>query len=299
MTGLTRQGFEALLPTFTQEYDRSLLARSEPRQRGLGGGAKAKLETAREKLFYILFYFKCYPTFDLAGVIFDLDRSQTHRWMHRLQPILEAALGKEMVLPVRKLRSIEEFFERFPGVQEVIIDGTERPIQRPTQPERQKENYSGKKRRHTRKHLAGVAPDLQVLVLTPAREGKLHDKRFHDGVRRGGDLAKVALTPHQEDIIGGIPDEIRVLLDSGFQGVQKDYDNIELPHKKPRGGELTAEQKRENQSLSSRRVVCENAFAGVKRYNAVAAIYRNRVPNFDDRLMLTACGLWNFYLKTA
>jgi hypothetical protein len=35
----------------------------------------------------------------------------------------------------------------------------------------------------------------------------------------------------------------------------------------------------------------------MKRYNAVSAIYRNRLPDFDDHLMLTAAGLWNFYLK--
>lgn len=36
---------------------------------------------------------------------------------------------------------------------------------------------------------------------------------------------------------------------------------------------------------------------GVKRYNTVAAVYRNRVTDFDDRLMLVAAGLWNFYLN--
>jgi hypothetical protein len=51
MTGLNRQAFEALVPTFEQEYQQSLLARSVVRQRSLGGGAKAKLETATEKLF--------------------------------------------------------------------------------------------------------------------------------------------------------------------------------------------------------------------------------------------------------
>lgn len=283
MTGLNRQAFYNLLPTFAAEYTQAEEKTQPERQRAIGGGAKAKLATAEAKLFYILFYFKCYPTFDLAGVMFDLDRAQTHRWMHRLQPILEAALATKMVLPVRKLNSIEEFIERFPAVKEVMIDGTERPIQRPDEPERQKQHYSGKKKRHTRKHLAAVAPNKEVLVLTIAREGKLHDKRFHD----------------EDDMIGSIPDEIPVLVDSGFQGVQKQYVNIELPHKKPKGGELTPLQKQENKDLSSRRVVCENAFAGVKRYNAVAAIYRNRVTDFDDRLMLTACGLWNFYLKAA
>lgn len=203
--------------------------------------------------------------------------------MHRLQPILETALGEQLVLPERQLSSIDDFVVRFREVKRVMIDGTERPIQRPKDAEQQKLNYSGKKRRHTRKHLAAVDGDKRVLVLSRAREGKLHDKKFHD----------------EEDIIGGIPDDIAIELDLGFLGVQKQYDNLRLPHKKPRGGELTGEQKAENRVLSQSRVVCENAFAGVKRYGAVSAIYRNRVKDFDDHLMLTATRLWNFYLMAA
>jgi hypothetical protein len=41
-------------------------------------------------------------TFDLAGILFDLHRSQAYEWMHRLQPVLKATLGKQMVLPERK-----------------------------------------------------------------------------------------------------------------------------------------------------------------------------------------------------
>ena len=120
-------------------------------------------------------------------------------------------------------------------------------------------------------------------MFSHAREGKLHDQRFHG----------------EDEIVAGIPDEIPIWLDSGFQGVQKQYYNIELPHKKPKGGELTPLHKQANKDLSSRRVICENAFAGVKRYSSVAAIYRNRVTNFDDHLMVTAYGLWNFYLQAA
>lgn len=49
MTGLNRKAFDALLPTFSTIYDR-----------------KAQLRNPQDKLFYILFYFKRYPTFDLA-----------------------------------------------------------------------------------------------------------------------------------------------------------------------------------------------------------------------------------------
>lgn len=281
LTGLNRKAFDQLLVAFSPVYEQS---RQTPlRQRAVGGGRKARLLGTQEKLFFILFYFKCYPTFDLAGIIFDLHRSQAHDWMHRLQPLLEETLGQKLVLPERKLDSIEAFLERFPGVERVMIDGTERPIARPQDPEVQQANYSGKKKRHTRKHLAAVDETKRVLVLSKAREGKLHDKRFHD----------------EDDIAGNVPDAIPIAVDLGFLGLQKEYDNIHLPHKKPRGGELSDRQKQENRTLSQSRVVCENAFAGVKRYNAVSAIYRNRVEDFDDHLMLTAAGLWNFYLMAA
>jgi hypothetical protein len=78
--------------------------------------------------------------------------------MHRLQPIVEASLGEKMVLPERKLTSIEEFVARFAGVKRVMIDGTERPIQRPKDPQQQQRNYSGKKRRHTRISLGSSRP---------------------------------------------------------------------------------------------------------------------------------------------
>lgn len=307
LTGLNLQAFETMLPAFSLIYEEQQVLK--PRcQRDIGGGRKAKLVSPQEKLLFILFYFKCYPSFDLAGILFDLDRSQTNRWMHRLQPILSETLNQKMVLPMRRIRDVEEFVERFPEVQKVIIDGTERPIQRPVEQEKQKLNYCAKKNRHTRKHLAAVDRSKRVLVSTPAREGKLHHKREKPlrGRREASTLVFPALRllskkrfHDQEDIAGGIAEEIPILLDLGFQGVQKQYVNIHLPHKKPKGRELTTEQKQENKQLSKERVICENALAGVKRYNALAHIYRNRLPDFDDKLMLTACGLWNFYLIAA
>jgi hypothetical protein len=282
LTGLNRKAFEALLVAFSPLYEQA--RQTQPRQRAVSGGRKARLLGTQEKLAFILFDFKCYPTFDLAGLIFDRHRSQVHEWMHRLQPILEATLGKKLVLPERKLESIAAFFERFPAVKRVMIDGTERPVQRPPQEaEAQTAHYLGKKKRQTRKHLAAVDETKRVLVLSKAREGKLHDKRFHD----------------EDDIAGSIPDAMPIKADLGFLGLQKEYRNLRLPHRKSKGGELSDQQKQENRALSQSRVVCENAFAGVKRYNAASAIYRNRKAEFDDHLMLTAAGLWNFYLIAA
>jgi hypothetical protein len=283
MTGLNRKAFEELLPSFTAAYHQSLSKPAGERKRAPGGGRKPTLRTMSEKLLYILLYCKCYPTFDLLSVLFNFDRSCAHDWVHRLLPILETTLGYKQVLPARQIRSIEEFLERFPDVREVILDGTERPVQRPKDPDKQKAHYSGKKKRHTRKHITGSTRKKRVIFLSKARPGRVHDKR---------QLA-------EEPIVENIPEEVPIEGDLGFQGLQNEFENIHLPHKKPRGKELSEQQKQENRDFSAQRVKCEHAHAGIKRYNAVASIYRNRVADFDDRLMLVAAGLWNFYLEAA
>jgi len=241
------------------------------------------MENLQEELFYILLYCKCYPTFDLMSVLFGFDRSCAWDWVHRLLPVLEPTLGFKQALPERKLRSMEEFLERFPDVQAVILDGTERPVQRPQDSEKQREYYSGKKKRHTRKPITGSTRKKRVILLTKARPGKIHDKRQLD----------------EEDLVGNIPDEVAIEGDLGFQGLQNEVDNVHLPHKKPKGKELSEQQKQENREFSRQRVKCEHARAGIKRYRSVTDVYRNRVPDFDDRLMLNAAGLWNLYLDAA
>ena len=234
----------------------------------------------------MLFYFKCYPTFDLAGLLFDFNRSQANRWLHRLQPILEAALGRELVLPKRQLTSLAEFIASFPEAERVVLDGAERPIQRLQDRKRQQRTYTGKKKRNTRKHLGLSDQDKRILLLSPVKDGSHHDKSILDCL---------VIAEH-------IPMDIPIQVDLGFKGLEEEYENIEIPHKKPRGGELTTDQKEENRVFSGERVVVEHAFGGTKRYRAAADIYRNRKKgkkDFDDRLMVTAAGLWNFYLEAA
>jgi hypothetical protein len=283
MTGLNRKAFAKLLPSFMEVYQRSQMKPGVERKRAPGGGRKATLRTTQDKLFYILLYCKCYATFDLMSVLFGFDRSCAWDWVHSLLPVLEQTLGHKQALPERKVRSMEEFLERFPDVKEVIFDGTERPVQRPKHPDKQKEHYSGKKKRHTRKHITGSTRKKRVILLTKARAGTVHDKRQLE----------------EEDLVGNIPDEVAIEGDLGFQGLQNEFENVHLPHKKPKGKKLSEQQKQENREFSRQRVKCEHAHAGIKRYRSVTDVYRNRVPDFDDRLMLNAAGLWNWYLDAA
>jgi Helix-turn-helix of DDE superfamily endonuclease len=146
MTGLNLKSFEELLLSFTEAYEESILKLAKKRKCAHGGGRKSVLSTVSVKLVFILVYCKYYPTFDVLGAMFGFDRSCAHDWVHRLLPVLGAALGYQQALPLRQLKSMEEFLEKFSDIEKVIFDGTERPVQRPKDSDRQKKHYSGKKK---------------------------------------------------------------------------------------------------------------------------------------------------------
>ena len=65
-------------------------------------------------------------------------------------------------------------------VHDLIHDGTEREIPRPSDPELQKEYYSGKKKRHTVKNAVITCLAGFILFASLTVEGKMHDKRIAD-----------------------------------------------------------------------------------------------------------------------
>ena len=94
LTGLSQAQFDRLLPVFsdisqaTQQQTYAKGLESGTRTRQPGGGAKGKLPTMAEKLLFVLFYYKTYPTFDVLGTQFDMVRSKAHQHLHKLSPIL-------------------------------------------------------------------------------------------------------------------------------------------------------------------------------------------------------------------
>jgi hypothetical protein len=183
-TGLSLEGFYELLAAFRRAYEEDLerrdVERERPRQRKRGGGRKGRLLTIEDKLVFILFYFRIYPIQVLQGYLFGMGQPQANEWVHRLTPILNQALGYEMQLPARQKNDIKEVLEACPGL-EFIIDGTERPIRRPKDEERQRENYSGKKKRHTVKnHVISDKKTGKIRALSRTVEGKKHDKKLAD-----------------------------------------------------------------------------------------------------------------------
>src|SRR5438552_504263 len=69
----------------------------------------------------------------------------------------------------------------------------------------------------------------------------------------------------------------------GFKGMSLRSSKLGRRKKKPRGGELPAEEKRLNRMLSRMRVRVEHALAGVKRSRIVKDVFRNKQATMSDR----------------
>ncbi len=292
LTGVSTEEFGTIFPVFSACYNKSAQEEYEngERQRRPGGGRKSKLKTMKDKLFFILFYLKTYPTFDVLGHKFDLDRSRACRNVHKLSKVLQAALLELEVLPKREFGSVGEMMEAFKNVQDLFIDATERPHFRHKDYDEQEDNYSGKQKDHTKKNTVISDVCRKILFLGYTMPGSIHDyglfkKEF----------------PQEEDWF----EFFNLWVDLGFLGIRKDYKaaGINIPHKKPRKSKsnpnpcLTKKQKEENRSISKVRVVVENAIGGMKRFAALTAKFRNKTIGFVDDVAILAAGLWNLKLS--
>jgi len=276
--GITRQEFESLLTTFAQvlrEYQKS-----KKRKRAIGGGRIGRIKPTCNKLFFILWYLKVYPTFDVAAYVFSSSKTKTQVWVRDILPLLEKTLGRKVVLPKRKISTPEEFLAAFPETKEVMLDGVERPTIRNKKDKTQRKHYSGKKKRHVRKNVVVADEKKRILILTPSKHGRVHDKKLAD----------------KNLLARGIPNSVSIIADTGFLGLQHAHPNVFLPKRRPPKGILTEDEKAMNRLISSVRMKVEHAIGGMKRFRCLSSVYRNK-NGLDDHFVNVAAGLWNLHMQ--
>ena len=145
LTSLTVSEFEALLPSFHyhwDEYYSRYTLKGKLRERISYGRVTGKLPMIGDKLLFILSFLKNNPLQEYHGATFRMTQSQCNEWIHLLSDILVKTLKALGELPDRNSLRMEHVLA---GCNNVLLDGTERPIQRPIDQDRQKSCYSGKK----------------------------------------------------------------------------------------------------------------------------------------------------------
>lgn len=137
-TGLSLAEFDALYLLFAPFYEPKIPSPYLP-------NLPVLLTDKREALFFILHYFKAYPTLQNMGLYFGMSDASVSNYLARLKPCLKAALAQQNVLTHRLFTDQQAFEAAFAGEEDLFIDVTEIPIERAVNQEVQEEHYSGKK----------------------------------------------------------------------------------------------------------------------------------------------------------
>jgi len=282
LTGHTIEEFDNLLPHFKKRFDEALETMTltgKPRVKRKHAAYKnSPLPTAEDNLLFILTYLKQGMTQENLAAQFGMRQPDANKRIHFLHPILNKALDDLNELPERKAENLdlEDKDEKF-----FLHDGSERPIVRPKDNEKQKLHFSGKKKTHSVKNIVLIDDSCKVIFLSDTSEGKKHDKKLAD----------------EANYANQFPEESVLLQDTGFQGFEAEKATIVQPKKKPRNSEFTKNEKKHNRKISKVRVRVEHAIGGVKRFRIVKDKIRNWKNGFRDMVMETCCGLHNFRLN--
>ena len=91
----------------------------------------------------------------------------------------------------------------------------------------------------------------------------------------------------------GIYKEVKVLADSGYQGITKYHKNSQIPIKKSKKHKLSTDEKQYNNIISKNRIYVEHVNRYLKRFRILSSRYRNKRKKFGLRVSLI-CGIYNF-----
>jgi transposase len=268
-TGLTISEFQELTNSIKNNWLEQMANKHKTdRTRKIGGGRKLKLAALEDRLLVFLLYAKLYPSYLMLEYLFDIDESNVCRIIQEFTPIL----SKKIIInrQGKKITTLEELRAAMPGLDEVLLDATEQKINRPKKKTTRKKYHSGKQKSHTIK--TQIITDKKGLILnvSKSRPGRAHDYKYFKQTKLPCWLKK--------------NQDVKVLADAGYQGVNKDYPNInfKIPVKRTRAKkELTRKEKIYNTKLRKKRIVIEHTFAYLKKYQVLAGKYRNLKENYS------------------
>ena len=155
-TGLSPACFDGLFLYFEVQWDKYNT------QYTIAGKERIRLprvyknkvfEDTQTMLLFILYYLKNNCLQESQAAMFGMSQPQANLWIHLLKRLLLKTLQASNCLPCRDFESLQNLLHQG---QDVLLDGSERAIPRPSDDEVQKEYYSGKKNAYCEKHISDI-----------------------------------------------------------------------------------------------------------------------------------------------
>ncbi len=277
LLGINHQKWQQLVKLasacYEQQQQKSEL--KKVRINAVGAGRKPIL-SQKEEIGLCLFYLRQMPTFEVLGMQFGVSKTQAndtfHKWLLILRQILPASLLEQLENQPQNRAMLLSFLEEI----ELLVDTTEQARERPLPYLEQKQFYSGKQKAHTFKNSlisCSVGEDIIDVVIGA----------------RGPEADKNLLSQQQAKFSSSQ----RFIGDKAYIGTPQTV----TPAKKPRGRELTSEQKQENQKISQQRIFIEHLIRRLKIFRIAGSKFRLNPKNYPLAIY-TICGLVRLRLGT-
>lgn len=182
MTGYKIKDIQRLLPYFSSAHDTYLSKYELNGQKKRGGHRHVIYENSplpnhAERLCFILLYIKHNPVQKVQAEMFGMEQRQCHTYIHGLQHILDLALTRTESMPAWTEKELESKLNSLAN-KELLHDGTEREIPRPRDEKAQKDQYSGKKKKHTIKNAILSTMMGMIIFVSPTYAMRIHDMKM-------------------------------------------------------------------------------------------------------------------------
>ena len=243
---------EAVLPALLKRRRKTQEDRPN-RQRVVGGGRTRRLKPYQEVLLTLL-YLRHNVAHGVVGELFGVSADTSENTFHEVIQVLKEVCPSNRFDAEKKWKKCAPSWQP-DEIDRVLIDSFETPIQRPSTADRQKRAYSGKKRTHTTKTQVASDGTGEVLDIDPGHRGP-----------------KADITIYKESEVDQTYPNAEKIGDKAYQS--QDHKALITPHKKPKGGELTSEQKEENTRIAKERIYVEHGIRRIKAFRILRQDYR-------------------------
>ncbi len=264
------QMIEIVLPVLETEREQRLKTRSERKRKYVPDDGRRRKVYALQKFLMTLIYLRQNVNHTVVGQMFGVSADTSENVFHETLPILQKQFPSEKWEAEKKWRRGEPLWSP-EEVDYLLIDSFETPTKRSSVNEKQKKKYSGKKKMHTLKSQLLTDQKGEIIQIDAGFDGPKSDIEIYRDT-------KLKKEWREKPKLG----------DKAYVG-----EDIETPQKKPKGGELTEEEKAKNRALSAKRVRVEHGVRRVKTFKIMRQDYRLESWMFP-KIAETVVGLIQF-----
>lgn len=241
-----------VLPVLEQNREERLRNSLTRKRRFVKDDGRPRQLLPLHKLLMTLLYLRHNTSATVVGQMFGFSADSVEkRALPEVLPVLRELFPASRWEAVQKHRNEKWNPDE---VDQIIVDSFETPIPRPSEQTRQKRVYSGKKKRHTLKTQLYTDHKGRILDVSSGHRGPKADVKIWN----------------ETELPEALEEKLKIA-DKAYVGADKP---TRTPKKKPKGSELSEEEKQANRLLSQQRIYVEHSIRKVKAYRVTRDEFR-------------------------